>query len=117
METIRGEEYTQNMDHRKGRQDIAWNSRREHRAGSCRERVAIDDTIGSEGTRIDLFKGKVSGVFGKKEMPVDGESQDIMKTIDDLEKEGEETALKMAEEKATVLSEETGKKEPLVVKE
>jgi hypothetical protein len=62
-------------------------------------------------------KGKLSNVFGKEEIPVDDESQDIIQAIDDLEKVDEETALRMAGEKAKVLSEDAPKKKPLVESE
>nr|NIQ17489.1 hypothetical protein [Candidatus Aenigmarchaeota archaeon] len=61
--------------------------------------------------RLDLVKEKLERVFGKEEMLVDEESQELIRTIDDLEKVDEETALKMAGEKAKKLSEEAVKKE------
>jgi len=79
--------------------------------------VDIDVKKAIEEGRLDLVKGKLSGIFGKEELPVDEESQDIMKAIDDLESVDEETALKMAGEKAKLLAEESPKKKPLVEKE
>ncbi len=70
----------------------------------------IDVKKAIEEGRLDLVKGKLSAVYGKEEMPVDEESQDILKAIDDLEKVDEETALKMAGEKAKLLAEESPKK-------
>ncbi len=79
--------------------------------------VDIDVKKAIEEGRLDLVKGKLSCIFGKEEMPVDEESQDIMKAIDDLENVDEETALKMAGEKAKLLSEEQPKRKPLVEKQ
>jgi len=79
--------------------------------------VDIDVKKAIEEGRLDLVKGKLSGIFGKEELPVDEESQDIMKAIDDLESVDEETALKMAGEKAKLLAEEAPKKRVLVEKE
>jgi len=61
--------------------------------------------------RLDLVKEKLERVFGREEMLVDEESQELVRAIDDLEKVDEETALKMAGEKAKKLSEEAVKKE------
>ncbi len=61
--------------------------------------------------RLDLVKEKLERVFGKEEMLVDGESQELIAAINDLEKVDQETALKMAGEKAKELSEEPIKKE------
>ncbi len=61
--------------------------------------------------RLDLVKEKLERVFGKEEMLVDEESQELIRAINDLEKVDEETALKMAGEKAKELSEESVKKE------
>lgn len=80
--------------------------------------VDIDVKKAIEEGRLDLVKGKLSGIFGKEEgLPVDEESQDIMKAINDLENVDEETALKMAGETAKMLAEEQPKKKPLVQKE
>lgn len=79
--------------------------------------VDIDVKKAIQEGRLDLVKGKLSGIFGKEEIPVDEESQDIMRAIDDLEKVDEETALKMAGEKAKNLAEEPVKKKPMVEKE
>jgi len=72
--------------------------------------VDIDVKKAIEEGRLDLVKNKLTGIFGKEELPVDEESQDIMSAIDDLEKVDEETAIRMAGEKAKVLTEDTAKK-------
>lgn len=72
--------------------------------------VDIDVKKAVEEGRLDLVKGKLSNIFGKEEMPVDDESHDIMKAIEDLEEVDEETAMKMAGEKAKLLAEATAKK-------
>ncbi len=79
--------------------------------------VDIDVRKAIEEGRLDLVKDKLSGIFGKEEMPVDEESHDIMKAIEDLEQVDEETALKMAGEKAKALAEEGAKKKPVQEKE
>jgi hypothetical protein len=77
----------------------------------------IDVKKAIEEGRLDLVKGKLSAVFGKEELPVDEESQDIIQAIDDLEKVDEETAIKMAGEKAKSLAEEAPKKKPIIQSE
>lgn len=77
----------------------------------------IDVKKALEDGRLDLVKSKLSSIFGKEEIPVDEESQDIIKAIDDLEKVDEETALKMAGEKAKAISEEALKKKPVLQEE
>lgn len=72
--------------------------------------VDIDVKKAIEEGRLDLVKGKLSNIFGREEMPVDEESRDIMSAIEDLEDVDEETALKMAGEKARTFAEETVKK-------
>jgi hypothetical protein len=61
--------------------------------------------------RLDLVKEKLERVFGREEMLVDEESQELIGAINDLEKVDEETALRMAGEKAKKLSEEAVKRE------
>lgn len=63
-----------------------------------------------EEGRIDSVKEKLTRVFGKEELPVDLETQDLLHAIEDLEKVDEETALKMAGEKAKTIAEEPIKK-------
>lgn len=80
--------------------------------------VGIDVKKAIEEGRLDLVKGKLSNVFGKdEETPTDDESEDIMKAIEDLEQVDEETAIKMAGEKAKSLSEDVQKKKPVQEKE
>jgi len=61
--------------------------------------------------RLDLVREKLERVFGKEEMLVDEESQELIAAINDLEKVDQETALKMAGEKAKEISEEPIEKE------
>jgi seryl-tRNA synthetase len=67
-----------------------------------------------EEGRLDLVKSRLSKIYGREEMPVDEESHDIMRAIDDLEKVDEETAFKMAGEKARILAEENPRKKPVM---
>ena len=64
-----------------------------------------------EEGRLDRVKEKLERVFGREEMLVDSESQDLMQVINDLEKVDEETALRMAGEKAKEITEQPSKKE------
>ncbi len=79
--------------------------------------VDIDVKKAIEEGRLDLVKGKLSNIFGKEEIPVDEESQDIISAIEDLEQVDEETAMKMAGEKAKALADETLKKKPVAERE
>jgi len=72
--------------------------------------VGIDVRKAIKDGRLDVVKKKLSAVFGREEMPVDDESQDIMRAIDALEKVDEETAMRMAGEKARSLAEDQHKK-------
>lgn len=72
--------------------------------------VGIDVRKAIKDGRLDVVKRKLSTVFGREELPVDDESQDIMKAIDALEKVDEETAMRMAGEKARSLAEDMPKK-------
>jgi hypothetical protein len=56
--------------------------------------------------RLDLVKEKLERVFGREEILVDDESQELMETIKDLEGVDEQTAVKMAKQKARELAEE-----------
>jgi len=58
-----------------------------------------------EEGKMDTVKNKLKRVFAKEDMPVDEESHQILKAIDDLEKVDEETAMRMAGEKAKEMSE------------
>ncbi len=70
----------------------------------------IDVRKAIEDGRLDLVKGRLSNVYGKEEMATDEESMDIMKAINDLEKVDEDTAIRMAGEKARAFAEEPPKK-------
>ena len=59
-----------------------------------------------EDGRLDLVKEKLERVFAKEETFKDDESQDIAKAIEDLEEADEETAMRLAKEKAKELTEE-----------
>lgn len=63
-----------------------------------------------EEGKMDKVKEKLKRVFAKEEIPMDSESQDILKAIDDLEKVDEETAAKIAKEKAKEMVETPLKK-------
>ncbi|NIO23337.1 MAG: hypothetical protein GTN38_04925 [Candidatus Aenigmarchaeota archaeon] len=63
-----------------------------------------------EEGRMDKVKEKLKRVFAKEEIPMDSESQDILKAIDDLERVDEETAAKIAKEKAKEMAETPLKK-------
>lgn len=64
-----------------------------------------------EEGRLDKVKEKLQRIFGREQLLVDEESQELMHAINDLEKVDEETALRMAGEKAKEITEETAKKE------
>lgn len=53
-----------------------------------------------EEGRLDKVKEKLERVFGREEVLVDEESQELINAINDLESVDEETALRMAGEKA-----------------
>lgn len=63
-----------------------------------------------EQGKMDKVKEKLKRVFAKEEIPMDNESQDILKAIDDLERADEETAAKIADEKARQIAEVPVKK-------
>ncbi|MEM5797891.1 MAG: hypothetical protein QXP39_00650 [Candidatus Aenigmatarchaeota archaeon] len=63
--------------------------------------------------KLDEVKNRLKDIFAKEEMPVDAESQELLKTIEDLEEVDEETALKIAEEKAKNIAETPLKKKEL----
>lgn len=63
-----------------------------------------------EEGKMDEVKERLSRIFAKEELPVDSESQEILKVMEDLEQVDEETALQMAGEKARELAEEPIKK-------
>ena len=55
--------------------------------------------------RLDKIKEKLERVFGREEVLTDNESNDLMQAINDLEKVDEETALRIAGEKAKKITE------------
>jgi hypothetical protein len=63
-----------------------------------------------EEGKMDEVKSRLSRIFAKEELPVDTESREILKAMEDLESVDEETALQMAGEKAKQLAEEPLKK-------
>jgi len=58
-----------------------------------------------EEGRMDTVKSKLRRVFAREDLPVDEESHQILKAIDDLERVDEETAMRMAGEKAKEMAE------------
>jgi len=64
-----------------------------------------------EEGRLDKVKEKLERVFGKEETLVDEESQELIQAINDLEKVDEETALRMAGEKAKEMADKEVKEE------
>jgi hypothetical protein len=58
-----------------------------------------------EEGKMDKVKEKLKRVFAKEEIPMDSESQDILKAIDDLERVDEATAARIAKEKAKQIAE------------
>jgi len=58
-----------------------------------------------EEGKIDKVKERLSAIFAKEELPVDTESQELLRTIEDLEKVDEETAIQKAREKSREISE------------
>ncbi|RLJ06498.1 MAG: hypothetical protein DRP13_03350 [Candidatus Aenigmatarchaeota archaeon] len=67
-----------------------------------------------EEGKIDEVKEKLQHAFAKEDMPLDKESEDILSAIEELEKVDEETALKIADEKAKEISESAVKKKMLI---
>jgi len=63
-----------------------------------------------EEGKIDDVRDKLKEVFGKEELPTDAETIELMRAIEDLEEVDEETALKMAGEKAKKIAEAPVKK-------
>jgi uncharacterized protein (UPF0335 family) len=53
-----------------------------------------------EEGKMDAVKEKLARVFAREDIPMDKESQDILRAIDDLERVDEETALRMAGQRA-----------------
>jgi hypothetical protein len=67
-----------------------------------------------EEGRMDEVKERLGRIFAKEELPVDEESQDIRKAMEDLESVDEETALRIAGEKARELAEAPEKKKKVL---
>lgn len=65
--------------------------------------------------KLDEVKEKLKSIFAKSDMPMDNESHEILSAINDLEKVDEETALKIAGERAKTMLEVPKKK--VMVKE
>ncbi len=63
-----------------------------------------------EEGKLDKVKDRLSAIFAREEMPVDLESQDILKTIEDLERVDESTAIEKAREKSKQLAETPSKR-------
>jgi hypothetical protein len=63
-----------------------------------------------EEGKMDEVRDKLKATFGKEELPTDQETSELMRAIDDLEDVDEETALKMAGEKAKKIAETPAKK-------
>ncbi len=63
-----------------------------------------------EEGKMDSVKEKLSRVFAKEDIPMDKESQDILKAIEDLESVDEETALRMAGQRAREMAQAPIKK-------
>ncbi len=63
-----------------------------------------------EEGKIDEVKNKLRSTFGKEELPTDEETRELLRTIDELEDVDEETAIKMAGEKARKIAEAPAKK-------
>ena len=62
-----------------------------------------------EEGKIDEVKERLSAIFGKEDMFVDAESQDLLKAIEDLEDVDESTAIEKAREKSKEIAEPKAK--------
>lgn len=62
-----------------------------------------------EEGKVDEVKQRLSAIFAKEDVLVDPESQDLLKTIDDLEKVDQESAIHLAMEKSKELAQYTTK--------
>ncbi len=62
-----------------------------------------------EEGKIDEVKERLSAIFGKEDMLVDAESQELLKAIEDLEDVDESTAIEKAREKSKEIAEPKGK--------
>lgn len=63
-----------------------------------------------EEGKMEKVKDRLKRVFAKEEIPMDNESEEILKAIDDLERVDETTAAKIAKEKAKQIIEFPRKK-------
>ncbi len=63
-----------------------------------------------EEGKMEKVKDRLKRVFAKEEIPMDNESEEILKAIDDLERVDEATAAKIAKEKARQIIELPRKK-------
>ncbi|MFC2143850.1 hypothetical protein ACFLQO_00605 [Candidatus Aenigmatarchaeota archaeon] len=63
-----------------------------------------------EEGKMEKVKDRLKRVFAKEEIPMDNESEEILKVIDDLERVDETTAAKIAKEKAKQIMELPRKK-------
>ncbi len=68
-----------------------------------------------EEGRIDDVKDRLKRIFAKADVSVDAETQELLGAINDLEQADEETALKMAEDKAKKVVEHPIKKAALEI--
>jgi len=67
-----------------------------------------------EEGKVDDVKNRLKDCFAKDEMPTDAETEDMLGAIEDLEKADDETAMRLAGEKAKQISEAPVKKKQLV---
>lgn len=70
-----------------------------------------------EEGKLDRVKDKLERIFGKEDIALDEEAQDILKAIDDLESVDQESAIEKAREKSKELAEEPVKKKEELVEE
>jgi hypothetical protein len=66
--------------------------------------------------RMDEVKDKLKSIFAKSESPMDSESHEILSAINELEKVDEETALRMAGERAKGMLESYPPRKKIVLK-
>ena len=78
---------------------------------------ALADTLFDEDVQKAIEEGKVDDVknrlkdcFAKEEIPTDAETEDMLGAIEDLERADEETAIRLAGEKAKQIAEKPLKK-------
>ena len=82
---------------------------------------ALADTLFDEDVKkaieegkIDDVKGKLKDTFAKEEIPTDNETDEMLGAIEDLEKADEDTAIRLAGEKARQIAETPVKKKNVV---